>query len=447
MDLSSYFNKKKELNEIIVSFCTRDESDSDDGSKSLIDFIEKEKIGENIEELRIFLRIFSKVVSYHHRPRYFISKVKQIFSYLAENIKQSFSNLEIYNLFKGNKLLLKILLDLKIVTISNYIKDDLNHKCYNDKTKYYHFLYPELKDHLDEENRKKIEKELNEIDPDILPNFTQKLQEGENDSIFCQLSRQDSVMEFVAKFIQLDISPSFKISHSIFETNQFLIEGSLEPTVFQYAAFFGATRILQFIMSKCEPSQSLWTYAIHSNDYPLILFLEGYIPISNLDKALEVALQCHHNEIAEIILYRFDEIDEKKLINYCFEYDNFVFLPKDFDSDKDFIFQKLCEFNSPTLVSNFLSTYDLSQESIKKGFDAAFNRNCSPKYDYTYDVVKILSPKVGHFGESRIHVYTLFFFNRILNYIIFYQISKYIFFYSGIFFLIFLNDISQINFF
>lgn len=65
-DLEKYFDKKKELNWKILTIY------DDDETKELNEFIQKEKIGENIEELQIFLQMLSKIILNHRRTKKFI---------------------------------------------------------------------------------------------------------------------------------------------------------------------------------------------------------------------------------------------------------------------------------------------------------------------------------------------------------------------------------------
>ena len=107
----------------------------------------------------------------------------------------------------------------------------------------------------------------------ILPGFIEKRRIGENDSYICQLIRQDSIKEFVFYENSAKICLRRKIEPSIFETNLFLIEN--EPTLIEYAAFFGSIKIFNYLrIHNVDLKSSLWIYSIHSNKIQMIHLLE-----------------------------------------------------------------------------------------------------------------------------------------------------------------------------
>ena len=161
-------------------------------------------------------------------------------------------------------------------------------------------FYPEIKDFNDEEIMKGIEEELLSIDINIFDNFNEKRQKGENDSYICSLIRQDSIQEFVSFTTKLNIPLDSTINLSIFETNSFLNKQT-KVTLIQYAAFFGSIQIVQFLrMNDVELEQSLWLYAIHSNNAEMIHFLESNMvsqPGPNYLECFTESVKCHHMKL------------------------------------------------------------------------------------------------------------------------------------------------------
>ena len=95
--------------------------------------------------------------------------------------------------------------------------------------------------------------------------------------------RQDSIEEFVAYVTKMNISLTQKIEPSLFDTNQLF----MNQTLIEYAAFFGSIQIIRYLKySKVQLTESLWIYAIHSNNAELIHFLEenGVKPEKNTQK-------------------------------------------------------------------------------------------------------------------------------------------------------------------
>ena len=182
---------------------------------------------------------------------------------------------------------------------------------------------------------------------------------GENDSYICTLIRQDLVEEFISYINRFNISLTIKINVSLFETNQFLIEN--EPTLIEYAAFFGSIQIFQYMQfNNVELTPSLWYYAIHSNNPEFIHILENN-EIEPDDKTYlkcyEEAIKCHHNDIANYIeanllkqkeIKNFNEI----IANVSFHYYNYLYFPSNFF--QSFVFYNLCKYNYTHIVEKML---------------------------------------------------------------------------------------------
>ena len=100
-------------------------------------------------------------------------------------------------------------------------------------------------------------------------------------------------------FIKKNISLKSAINRSIFETNSIFNEK--EPTLIEYAAFFGSIQIMKYLyINEADISTSIWLYAVHSNDAEIIQFLEDK-NIKMDDKTFSEAIKCHHNDIAYYI--------------------------------------------------------------------------------------------------------------------------------------------------
>ncbi|KAK8881021.1 hypothetical protein M9Y10_003731 [Tritrichomonas musculus] len=107
--IKKYVEENKKMQESLLDFLESDEN----CFENLKNFIEEEKIRENKEKFVIFINILSKISVNHNRSYDFINKIEQIFTYYQIDIKNFFSNNEIYQTFQDDKRILLFLFDQK----------------------------------------------------------------------------------------------------------------------------------------------------------------------------------------------------------------------------------------------------------------------------------------------------------------------------------------------
>lgn len=310
--------------------------------QNFINYIKYQKLNLDREELEHILQLISNISNNYNRQTRLFNKIEQILLFFENEIKQTFTNLEIFNIFQSNKWIILFLVKKNILSIedliSNYefqFKDKENYL----KNQYFFFFLPDAKTLLGNEIINEIEVNLTNDDPNILQNYEEKRQIGENESYICNLIRNDSIDEFITYVNQANIPLSSYIKPSIYETNQFLIEQ--EPTLIEYATFFGSIQIFQFLKySEVKLTPSLWKYAIHSQNAELIHILEENHVIPD-DKTfyeiLKEAIKCHHNDIAKYIEENLLIKDDKDsnanedFIECCFCYTNYLYIPRDYN--------------------------------------------------------------------------------------------------------------------
>ena len=112
--MTEYLKQKKLLYEHLISFL-EDESCSSEDFQTFIKIIDDQKITQNDKEFEILLRLISKISKNHHRSLNFNQKIKKIIEHYSNEIKQTFTNVEIVNFFKSNKLILIYLFDNKVI--------------------------------------------------------------------------------------------------------------------------------------------------------------------------------------------------------------------------------------------------------------------------------------------------------------------------------------------
>lgn len=256
-----------------------------------------------------------KISKNHHRSQDFFLKIEQITSYLEEDIKNNFSNEDLFDFFKNDKKFLMSLFKKKIIIIDEKISQ---HLASSDEL----FFYPEIKSFINEENKKKIEEKIVNIDEEA---FNREREIGENNSYLCTLIRNDSVEEFITYVNKTNLPLNSEIPISIFETNPFLLKHE-KTTLIQYSAFCGSNQIFNYLrMSNANLDSSLILFAIHGKNDNIIYFLEENHLIESYSKCLEESIKCHLNDIALYIIQNLmnEKVNDREMIEYCLHYYNF----------------------------------------------------------------------------------------------------------------------------
>ena len=365
MEIQQYFSKKKELYNLLISFIEGKELSND--FENTILFLNEQDIHTEKEELEHFLGLVSSIYNNHHRKEDILSKIQKIILYLVDDIKLLLTCNDLFNIFINDKAIILLLLENKIIS-----SDQIYNFYINTNNKLFiSFFYPEIKYYADKEKINQIEREIIEIDPDFNDNYETKRQIGENDSYICSLMRQDSISDFVSHVTRSNTSLSSTIKRSIFETNSFLIEK--EPTLIEYATFFGSIQIFQYLRLNDVPlTSSLWLYAIHSNNAEMIHLLEENKispPNNSYEICLEEAIKCHHNSIANYILdnliANISDQSKEKMTDWSFRYSNYSFLPEEYGQNDLFFYY--CRYGYFHIVDLYIeSKKDEINEKISK---------------------------------------------------------------------------------
>ena len=116
MDYNEYLNKKIELCNIFLQFIDK-RCDDDYDYQNLMDILEKQEIVENREEMLLFLHLLVRITDNHHRLPDFYLKIEKILQNFLQNIKSTFLNSELFNIFKSNKILVLFLIQNNIIVI------------------------------------------------------------------------------------------------------------------------------------------------------------------------------------------------------------------------------------------------------------------------------------------------------------------------------------------
>lgn len=351
MDYQEYINQKKELYSNVIQFFECEKEDADTSFEDLINIIISQKIQGNYNELKLFLKLIIDICCNHSRSNDLLNKFEKIIRYLKENIKKNFTNSELYELTKINNLILLYFIQEKIIHIDSNIIDSFR------RNECLYYFYPEIKDKIDADELEQIEKIIQISDPKIFNNFENNRKRGENESYLCSLIRNDSVEEFIIYMNQTNLSVSALINHSLFESNFFLKEKK-SISLIQYATFYGSLQIFQYLrLNDVKLDQSLWPYAIHSNNAEIIHHLEdNHIKFNKNLFLLKESIKCHHNAISNYINDNFlngrpiesNEKFIKCILHHC----NFEFFPSNFNTSINFY--SLFQYEYKTLVNFYL---------------------------------------------------------------------------------------------
>ena len=165
MEYQEYINQKKEFYSNIIQFIESENENTEFYFETIVNTINTQKIQENPDELKLLINILIDIYNKHSRSHNLVNKIERIIIFLKKNIKQTFTNFEIFNITKINKLILLFFIKEKIIIIDSNIIKLLR------RNDYLIYFYPEVKNTLDSEELEKIEKKIKKYDSIILENF------------------------------------------------------------------------------------------------------------------------------------------------------------------------------------------------------------------------------------------------------------------------------------
>ena len=119
-----YLKKMKAIQNNILEFLYDDE-ESQELFVDLSKLLNFQQDSPNINELESILFLISIISKDHHRKPFFFDRIKKIILLLKNEIKQTFSNTKIFQLFKDNKAVLLLLIDEDILTLNLDILEEI----------------------------------------------------------------------------------------------------------------------------------------------------------------------------------------------------------------------------------------------------------------------------------------------------------------------------------
>ena len=120
MFFQEYSRKIEEIHSNLLRYIET-EDNMEENYQNLINLFQRYKYDNDVHELKIFLYSLTAIAKNHHRESNFFNKIKKVLQHLKNSIIQLFTNLEIFNIFKGSKLIILFLIQEKVITIDNII--------------------------------------------------------------------------------------------------------------------------------------------------------------------------------------------------------------------------------------------------------------------------------------------------------------------------------------
>ena len=130
MEMQEYFSKMKDIQQKLLQFVD-DESNDEENYQNIITYFQDHKIKENLQKLKSILHLISKISNHHYKTHSFYNKISRILTFFKSEIKQFYSNHEIFNIFRHNKRILLFLIEEKILIFDQSIANCILSKKYS----------------------------------------------------------------------------------------------------------------------------------------------------------------------------------------------------------------------------------------------------------------------------------------------------------------------------
>ena len=306
IDLTSIntINELKKIQHNIIDYID-DPANIEENFQKIENSFSDIKIHDDKQLVKDVLIFINNVSLYHYRGSYFISKIEKIILFFKDDFSKFFSNYEIFKIFKENLRIILFLHECKIINfddnriISWYLHDE----------RHIYYFNKEIKS----SNQVKIDD----------PKYELKRKKGENDSLICELIRNNSIDDFESHINKNGIDLNSHIKESIYETNQMLLKNK-NVSLIQYAAFFGSDNIFYFLIERgVEINISILKFAVHGKNTGIIRTIIDEIDSKNINKAdaeevLLTTIQCFNGDFFQYYNTLFEITDE--FYSFCLKY-------------------------------------------------------------------------------------------------------------------------------
>lgn len=353
MNIQQYLDKNRANQKTFLEYL---EQKNNADYQNLYQYVKELKIKGNKHELGIVLQLILAISDNHRRSSDFFKRIEAVLIQFKDEIKEKYTNFEIFQLFKNNKRILLFLIKEQIMEVDEYVAEKMLSDKFKD-AEYMLYFYPELQNYVDVKNKPITDYKFKSLTEKGMNFYELERRVGENNDPLCQFIQGDLIHQFISHVRNHRVSLTSTIESSVFETNQFLI--GKKPTLIEYSAFFGSVQIFKhLLLNGAKLTPSIWIYAIHGNNLNIIQAIEekrikpedqSYI------ECIKESIKCHHNEITNYIqtkIMKTQSIEDYKVRAKAIKFINFEYLPNDLTNP--FYFYKLCQHNYITLVDLLL---------------------------------------------------------------------------------------------
>ena len=153
MEIQDYININKNLYTTFSKYIDNHLDDNDE-YQNLTSFLTTHDYLTNVEILSEFLRLISNVSKNHTRENNFLNTIYKILYFLKDTLNNIFPKLEIFNIFKDNKIVLLFLFTNIIETDATIIENLKQTYLFDD------YFYKIAKPFLDSRKKQEIEKHI-----------------------------------------------------------------------------------------------------------------------------------------------------------------------------------------------------------------------------------------------------------------------------------------------
>ena len=146
-EIQEYLDKMKEVQKDILDFVENKDNSQED-YQNLIKFFEENRIKDNKHELKATLRLISQIANDHHRNPKFFDKIQQVILIFKNDLRNVFTNRQIFHIFRNNKRLLLFLIQENLIVADKSIANSISNNK-NPNQHYQEYFYPDFKSYLD----------------------------------------------------------------------------------------------------------------------------------------------------------------------------------------------------------------------------------------------------------------------------------------------------------
>ena len=100
MEIQEFLIKMTNIQNALLHFIESEPNETN--FQNFVKLVEDNQIQKDRQKFHSFLYLLNKVSNNHNRNTDFISKFEKILNYYASDIKQTFSNTEIFHIFDNN---------------------------------------------------------------------------------------------------------------------------------------------------------------------------------------------------------------------------------------------------------------------------------------------------------------------------------------------------------